>query len=181
MKKSFKVRHVGYESTLVTAENEIEAVKIAKNLIPSLSGLIFDEENEEKVINMLIKTERIIVEELKKPEKKLPYYVSTYTKYPIYEPAEGGYFYNGIQLQHSKGFQTFKDAKRYLRKCYKESIEFLRKYDEDIISGGYEEEYWYCSKNHQRFGVVSIYYGEGWYIKLERKQGSEVSGYIPYC
>lgn len=181
MKKSFKVRHVGYESTLVTAENEIEAVKIAKNLIPSLSGLIFDEENEEKVINMLIKTKRIIVEELKKLEKKLPYYVSTYTKYPIYEPAEGGYFYNGIQLQHSKGFQTFKDAKRYLRKCYKESIEFLRKYDEDIISGGYEEEYWYCSKNHQRFGVVSIYYGEGWYIKLERKQGSEVSGYIPYC
>ena len=102
MKKSFKVRHVGYKSTLVTAENEIEAVKIASKLIPSLSDLIFDE--EDKIINVFIKSERIIVEELKKPEKKLPYYVSTYTKYPIYEPAEGGYFYNGIQLQHSKGF-----------------------------------------------------------------------------
>lgn len=181
MKKSFKVRHVGYESTLVTAENEIETVKIAKKLIPSLSGLIFNEEDENKIINVFIKSECIIVEELKKPEKKLPYYVSTYTKYPIYEHAEGGYLYDGIQLAYSRGFQNFKDAKRYLRKLYKKEIEFLIKYDENILNGKYEEEYWYCSNNHQRFGIGSIYYGEGWYIILEREQGSEVSGYVPYC
>ena len=32
------------------------------------------------------------------------YYVTTYSRYPIYVPAEGGYYYSGIEMIESNEF-----------------------------------------------------------------------------
>ena len=94
-----------------------------------------------------------------------------YSKYPIYEPAEGGYYYSGTQIEWSYAFNEYRKAKRFLRKLYKECIARENNLD----------EYWHCNDSHTRFGVGSKYIGEGWYIKLERKQGEDVRGWEPYC
>ena len=44
------------------------------------------------------------------------YYITIYSKYPIYEPAEGGYYYSGVQIKDCYAFNEFRKAKRYLRK-----------------------------------------------------------------
>lgn len=99
------------------------------------------------------------------------YYVTLYTRYPIYEPAEGGYYYSGIEMEWSMGFQEYRKARRFLKKCFKDCI----------ACGDDQYEHWHTNANHSRFGVGSRYIGEGWHITLERKQGSEVCGYVPYC
>lgn len=50
--------------------------------------------------------------------EKFPYYVSVYDKYPIYEPAEGGYYYEGRQIVHSKGFNTYEEADAYAKELF---------------------------------------------------------------
>lgn len=99
------------------------------------------------------------------------YYVTMYSKYPIYEPAEGGYYYSGRSIDFSCEFSEWKKAKRFLRRCYKDCI----------ACEDHKEKGWFENVSHTRFGVNGRYIGEGWYVTLERKQGSEVSGYVPYC
>lgn len=52
-----------------------------------------------------------------KVKKQTPgvYYVSLYIAYPIYEPAEGGYYYEGLELVVSNQFLSKQDARRALR------------------------------------------------------------------
>lgn len=99
------------------------------------------------------------------------YYVTTYSKYPIYEPAEGGYYYSGVQIEDCYAFNEFRKAKRYLRKLYKQCIS----------NGDHLDKYWRCNSSHTYFGVGSQYIGKGWYIKLERKYGEDERGWQPYC
>lgn len=42
-----------------------------------------------------------------------PFYVTFYAEYPIYEPAEGGYYYAGADAIWSQGFDTKEDAQLY--------------------------------------------------------------------
>lgn len=100
------------------------------------------------------------------------YYVTYYNKYPIYEPAEGGYYYSGIEIVESHEFSTFKKAKLFLRKWYKNCIEC-----ED-----HKSKYWRCNASKTFFGQPNQkYIGDGWYVQLERKQGKDVRGWTPYC
>lgn len=99
------------------------------------------------------------------------YYVTIYSRYPIYEPAEGGYYYSGIEMIESNEFREFRKAKRYLRKLYKQCIA-----DRD-----HEDKYWFSNGSHTKFGVGGKYIGEGWYVVLEKKQGNDVKGWQPYC
>ena len=99
------------------------------------------------------------------------YYVTLYNKYPIYEPAEGGYYYEGREISWSFPFQEYRKARRFLKKCFKDCV----------ACKDTEDKYWHTNANHSRFGVGSKYIGEGWYVVLERKQGSEVKGWEPYC
>ena len=101
----------------------------------------------------------------------MKYYVTMYEKYPIYEPAEGGYYYNGIEVNWSLEFQTYRKARRFLKKCFKDCIK----------CNDHKDKYWHTNENHSCFGVGSQYIGEGWYVKLERKQGADVRGFTPYC
>ena len=168
MKKLYKVtlKEPGtYKSTLVTAENETQALEIVK-------PLFFDaKEIEITIPDTLIRLEYFSAKEIKAPEKKYPYYVTLYQEYPIYESAEGGYYYAGTGIAESYGFQTHRAARKFIRKCYKECVK----------SGDTKDKYWYCNPNHLFFGMDSKYIGEGWFIQLERKQGASVRGWEPYC
>lgn len=100
----------------------------------------------------------------------MSYYVTSYSFYPIYEPAEGGYYYPGVQVKYSYKCQTWNKAKRVLRKLYKECI----------LDGSVNERGWFESSSKQHFGWNGKHVGEGWYIKLERRQGEDISGWHPY-
>ena len=98
-------------------------------------------------------------------------FITTYERYPIYEPAEGGYYYSGNQMVESRSFSCHRKAKQYINKLYRQAIK----------EGEKESKYWYQSKDNLSFGVGSKYIGEGWFVRLERKQGQEERGYTPYC
>lgn len=97
----------------------------------------------------------------------MSYFVTVYNNYPIYEAAEGGYYYEGTEVVKSREFQTWRKAKRAVRKLYKKLFDA-----EDL--GSFQND------SRQHFGWNSRYIGDGWYIKLERRQGGDVSGYHLY-
>ena len=86
------------------------------------------------------------------------YFLTHYTEYPIYEPAEGGYYYAGNEADDCYTFRTKWGAKRKLRKMKAELKE-----DGFIV---YEDRAYKASKY--------IGDGESWHI--ERKYGSHNSG-----
>lgn len=96
-----------------------------------------------------------------------PFYVSYYEEYPIYEPAEGGYYYAGNNAVHSQGFNNEQEAKKFM--------------DEYVNSSMADGEDW---KPYGKRGyyVPSKYIGEQSYIILEpnKEYLSQVSGYEPY-
>ena len=91
------------------------------------------------------------------------YYLTHYCEYPIYEPAEGGYYYAGREVYEHYKFLTKWGARRKLKKMQAELEEYGWIVDKD--------EAWLPSK----------YIGEEeqWYI--ERKLGSHTSGRQIYC
>ena len=113
-------------------------------------------------------------------------YISHYEEYPIYEPAEGGYYYAGNQLVESE-----KKSKRQCRKNFEEIWQrCLKENEENGFTSGNDEEY--KIRNHQhvypwiRANANYIYrnsylIGEGESYTIERKQGSQEKGWEPYC
>ena len=161
------------KSMYVTAESETAAIDVAKHALiePDLiEEFGYDKEIIDKVMAKLVKNGYVNAAEVQKPEEKYPYYVTLYYLYPIYEPAEGGYYYNGIGVDESYGFQTRKKAIKFLRKRRKECLK-----EDKNVKGWFD--YIYSFGVHDRNGYV----GDGYYWELERKQGSAISGYQPYC
>lgn len=99
------------------------------------------------------------------------YFVTTYSLYPIYEPAEGGYYYEGVEIRNSRAFQSRRKAKQYINKLYRL----------EIACGENQDKYWFAQPDNTLFGCGSKFIGEGWYVTLERKQGAEEKGWEPYC
>ena len=179
MKHTYKVSYSYMQprikSMYVTAESEIAAINIAKHTLiePDLAdelGHDFGREKMDRLINKLVDIGYVKAEEIQKPEKEYSYYVTLYYLYPIYEPAEGGYYYNGIGVDESYGFQTRKKAIKFLRKRRKECLK-----EDKNVKG------WYNYINS--FGVYNEngYIGNGYFWELERKFGASRSGYQPYC
>ena len=56
-------------------------------------------------------------------EGKYPYYITLYHEYPIYEPAEGGYYYAGLQAHSAEGYNSFKEAAAAIGKVSKELVD----------------------------------------------------------
>ena len=52
-----------------------------------------------------------------------PFYVTYYQEYPIYEPAEGGYYYPGRDAIYSKGFDTKEEAEAHVEELKNEDGE----------------------------------------------------------
>lgn len=92
------------------------------------------------------------------------YYVTYSEYYPIYEPAEGGYYYAGKEVRHTSVCQTFRKAKRKIKKCLKDNL---------------NETNW-IADNKLSFGYNGNYIGEGWICELTRQPVVE-HGKVQYC
>lgn len=102
-------------------------------------------------------------------------YLSGYSKYPIYEAAEGGYYYEGIELVESERMS--------LRKAKQTIKEWLA--DEEGMEG------WSVGPNFHPENLNLLpgvriyrngqYIGEGEFWVIERKKGCFTRGYHPYC
>ena len=92
-----------------------------------------------------------------------PFYVTYYEEYPIYEPAEGGYYYAGVQANSSWGFNSKDEALEFLEEAVKEN-----EGDWEKMSDGYIER--------------SKYIGENRYFVVEPRNSylSKERGYEPY-
>ena len=107
-------------------------------------------------------------------------YLTHYEEYPIYEPAEGGYYYAGNQVIGSERLSKRKARKKMASiwaECEEENAE-NRIWEERT---GQRFEYWYKSDDGNRIYRHSRYIGEGESYVIERHKGSETSGYQPYC
>lgn len=97
-------------------------------------------------------------------------YISHYEEYPIYESAEGGYYYAGNQLAVSE-----RKSKRQCRKDFEEIWQKCLEENKD------DSEYPWIRANANYIYRNSRYIGEGESYAIERKQGSMEHGYEPYC
>ena len=105
------------------------------------------------------------------------YYVSYITEYPIYEPAEGGYYYAGTQIQECREFSTWKKANRYYQKLRKWFLEEHSDEPErvyDCTPGGIGR--W----TRPVVGYNARYIGDGEWVELTGKKPVE-HGWTPYC
>ena len=112
------------------------------------------------------------------------YVVQKYTKYPIYEPAEGGYYYEGIEPEdHPWAIcNTKEEAVLRLRELVKSENEQLGDFDEsqkETLKG-------FVLINPSGLYAHSInhkYIGDGFEYHVEpiNRRGRKRRGRVPYC
>ena len=110
------------------------------------------------------------------------FYVSYITEYPIYEPAEGGYYYAGKQIQDCKVFKTWKQA----NKCFQEWKRwFLDLHEYECELGHVDVNEISGVRKFHGFDIgssvrlYSKYIGEDEYIEISCREPKE-SGWHPY-
>ena len=115
-------------------------------------------------------------------------YISHYEEYPIYEPAEGGYYYAGNQLVESERKSKRACKKELLRiweECQKENEELGFREDNKSEWAAIRCETstypWCINKERNKIYKGGYLIGEGESFVIERKQGSQAHGYEPYC
>lgn len=103
------------------------------------------------------------------------YYVTKYRQYPIYEPAEGGYYYEGTELEYYVKTKSLNRARKLLKKVVTEDApwEYTPHTEEEI------KEALTGTKNH--FYIFTKYIGEGEEWHIETKLGKHEHGWRPYC
>ena len=99
-------------------------------------------------------------------------YITHYEEYPIYEPAEGGYYYAGNQVVESERL-----SKRQCKKNLKELWADAQKENEHLP----EREQWIMFSDGTGIRKQSRYIGDGESYIIEKKRGSRVRGWHPYC
>lgn len=94
-----------------------------------------------------------------------PFYVTYYAEYPIYEPAEGGYYYAGNDAIWSEGFNTEEEA-----------WEYADKYIEQ------DDEWGEWQKFTNGYKLDGKYIGQNQYVVVEPKKAylGMVKGWEPY-
>lgn len=97
-------------------------------------------------------------------------YISNYEEYPIFEPAEGGFYYAGNQLITSE-----RKSKRQCRKM------FEKIWKECLLENESNPECPWIRANANYIYKNGKYIGEGKSYTIERRQGSMEHGYEPYC
>ena len=108
--------------------------------------------------------------------------LSTYEGYPIFEPAEGGYYYGGEKLINSRKIKHG-TGKRTIEKLYKELLE---EYGEPMrTSRDRFPTNWtvWISNDGRICGAYGGYVGETIMYALEgrNKVGRKEHGWKPYC
>jgi len=106
------------------------------------------------------------------------YVVQRYDRYSIYEPAEGGYYYEGLEpVDFSQAFDTRQEAIDSLREFIDEENATLAREDEGFLTfWEYENQAGASSINHK-------YIGEGceFYVEPINRRGRNRKGRVPYC
>lgn len=101
-------------------------------------------------------------------DRKYPYYVTLYHEYPIYEPAEGGYYYAGLEAEEVEGFDSFKDAMNAID----EIAEELNSDDYNLVKKSRTE--------YRDYGDKYIGTGSILCIENNKQFRSRERGYQPY-
>ena len=99
------------------------------------------------------------------------YYVTYYEEYPIYEPAEGGYYYAVSQNVWVREFKSWRKARQFFNKVAKQVVEEFS-YDNPYCTYGFPNSY---------AEVCSRYIGNGYGIVLTSRKPLEEHGWKPYC
>ena len=94
----------------------------------------------------------------------MKYYISLYELYPIYEPAEGGYYYEGATHLGSQKCSSLRKARSIMKHV--------------VESGDYGEM---TIATPWRATSDSKYIGEGYELRIETRPGCHERGYHPYC
>ena len=106
------------------------------------------------------------------------YYVSYIEEYPIFEPAEGGYFYAGEEVVKARAFKSWRKARQMFNK--------QRKRFEEQFREEYGKFFRYDCGGCSKYGDGSTvswrgkYIGDGCEVRLTRYK-PEDKGYTPYC
>lgn len=103
------------------------------------------------------------------------YFVTYYEEYPIYEPAEGGYYYAGRVARGAKSFFNLDRAIAY-------ALEEVQAYDLTTKTNGPDEIKTLLSKSSTALvgAYHTRYIGEGQMIIIEKRLGEKTSGWHPY-
>lgn len=99
-------------------------------------------------------------------------YLSYYEQYPIYEPAEGGYYYAGLELMESERL-----SKRQAKKLFDERAK-------EMLEETKDDPYPWMMGNPlfgRQMTKGSKYIGDGAYYCIEKRQGMHEKGWEPYC
>ena len=99
-------------------------------------------------------------------------YLTHYEEYPIYEPAEGGYYYSGNQATETERLSKRK-AKAEMKRLWEEAQEENKELS--------ERDRWILSRDGNMLRRSSKYIGSGESYVIERNYGSQRRGYKPYC
>lgn len=103
------------------------------------------------------------------------YYVSFVSEYPIYEPAEGGYYYAGERVAYCRAFDSWKKANKHYQEIKREfMLEWQRCDTNDFSVSG-------CLRggNGSIFRKISCYIGDHEYLQIIRFKPQN-HGYHPY-
>lgn len=101
------------------------------------------------------------------------YYITEYRQYPIYEPAEGGYYYEGTEMVQYTRTNNIKRARKLLKKMVTEYYEC-----EGILTPDAVEGISTLGNHHYH---STRYVGEGMEWHIETKLGKNEHGWRPYC
>lgn len=103
------------------------------------------------------------------------YYITEYRQYPIYEPAEGGYYYEGTEIVQYTRTTSIKRARKILRQMVLEAKPWEdTPHTEEEIREALES-----TKNH--FYIFTKFIGEGMEWHIETKLRKNEHGWRPYC
>lgn len=111
-------------------------------------------------------------------------YISHYAEYPIYEPAEGGYYYAGNQLVESERKSKRackKNLEEIWEECKKENLQEYGMEEPDFDKDKYGNRIYPWKRSGNYIYKRSYLIGEGESFVIERKQGSQEHGWQPYC
>ena len=111
-------------------------------------------------------------------------YVTHYEEYPIYEPAEGGYYYSGNQVVESERMSKRKakaELERLWLEAKAENLEMFGAEEPDFDKDEYGNRIYPWMRNGNEIFRYSKYIGDGESYVIEHKLGSCTRGWVPYC
>lgn len=112
-------------------------------------------------------------------------YITHYAEYPIFEPAEGGYYYAGNQVvasERKSKNQCKKNLEEIWRDCKEDNLFNYGMEIPDFDKDEYGNRiYPWVKINSNRIVKRSRYIGKGESYIIEKHKGSETKGWEPYC